>query len=131
MNEKFKKTVVGFTFAFLVCIIVVLSIADNIAIRRADTTIDNLGLELADAQQRLTHSRAEIRDCRNTISECRSSIGRVNNELERQSTELKDIIRNLETVRAEIENMENALDMFYGKYGTDDFDNSFNGGELN
>lgn len=89
MNEKFKKTVVGFAFAFLVCVIVVLSIADNIAIRRADTTIDNLGLELADAQQRLTHSRAEI------------------------------------------ENMENALDMFYGKYGSDDDNNSFNGGELN
>ena len=131
MNENFKKTVVGFAFAFLVCVIVVLSIADNIAIRRADTTIDNLGLELADAQQRLVDSRTEIRDCRNTISECRSSIGRVNNELERQSTELKDIIRNLETVRAEIENMENALDMFYGKYGSDDFDNSSNGGELN
>lgn len=123
MNEKQKKITIVVCFFFLVLFILIQSIADNIAIRRADTTIDTLGYELADAQRRLTENREEIRDCRNTISECRGSIGRVHNELERQSTELKDIIRNLETVREEIENMENSLNLFYDKYGYNDNDN--------
>lgn len=130
MNEKQKKITIVVCFFFLVLFILIQSIADNIAIRRADTTIDTLGYELADTQRRLTDSREEIRDCRNTISECRGSIGRVHNELERQSTELKDIIRNLETVREEVENMENALNLFYDKYGYNDNDNNNNGGEV-
>ena len=110
-------------FFFLVLFILIQSIADNITIRRADTTIDNLRHELTDTQTRLADSRTEIRDCRNTISECRGTVRRVNNELERQSGEIKDIIRNLETVRAEIENMENSLNLFYDKYGYNDNDN--------
>ena len=130
MNEKQKKITIVVCFFFLVLFILIQSIADNIAIRRADTTIDTLGYELADAQRRLTDSTEEIRGCRNTISECRGSIGRVHNELERQSTELKDIIRNLETVREEVKNMENALADFYGKYGYNDEYNNNNGSEV-
>lgn len=123
MNEKQKKITIVVCFFFLVLFILIQSIADNIAIRRADTTIDNLRHELTDTQTRLADSRTEIRDCRNTISECRGTVRRVNNELERQSGEIKDIIRNLETVRAEIENMENSLNLFYDKYGYNDNDN--------
>lgn len=130
MNEKQKKITIVVCFFFLVLFILIQSIADNIAIRRADTTIDTLGYELADAQRRLTDSTEEIRDCRNTISECRGAVGRVHNELERQSTELKDIIRNLETVREEVENMENALADFYGKYSYNDEYNYNNGSEV-
>lgn len=130
MNEKQKKITIVVCFFFLVLFILIQSIADNIAIRRADTTIDTLGYELADAQRRLTNSTEEIRDCRNTISECRGAVGRVHNELERQSTELKDIIRNLETVREEVENMENALADFYGKYSYNDEYNNNNGSEV-
>ena len=123
MNEKQKKITIVVCFFFLVLFILIQSIADNITIRRADTTIDTLGYELADTQRRLTDSRKEIRDCRNTISECRGTVRRVNNELERQSGEIKDIIRNLETVRKEVENMENSLNLFYDKYGYNDNDN--------
>lgn len=123
MNEKQKKITIVVCFFFLVLFILIQSIADNITIRRADTTIDNLRHELTDTQTRLADSRTEIRDCRNTISECRGTVRRVNNELERQSGEIKDIIRNLETVRAEIENMENSLNLFYDKYGYNDNDN--------
>ena len=130
MNEKQKKITIVLCFFFLVLFILIQSIADNIAIRRADTTIDTLGYELADAQRRLTDSTEEIRDCRNTISECRGAVGRVHNELERQSTELKDIIRNLETVREEVKNMENALADFYGKYSYNDEYNNNNGSEV-
>lgn len=123
MNEKQKKITIVLCFFFLVLFILIQSIADNITIRRADTTIDTLRHELTDTQTRLADSRAEIRDCRNTISECRGTVRRVNNELERQSGEIKDIIRNLETVREEVENMENALNLFYDKYGYNDNDN--------
>lgn len=123
MNEKQKKITIVVCFFFLVLFILIQSIADNIAIRRADTTIDTLRHELTDTQTRLADSRAEIRDCRNTISECRGTVRRVNNELERQSGEIKDIIRNLETVREEVENMENSLNLFYDKYGYNDNDN--------
>ena len=117
MNEKQKKISIGIVFILLVGVIFTQSIVDNIALRRANTALDTLGADLADAQQRLVASRTEIREGRATIIECRDSIRRVNDGLERQSTELKDIIENLRQVRAEVENMENALDKFYNKYG--------------
>ena len=117
MNEKLKKTIVSIIFLLLVVCIVIQSVVDNNAIRRADTTIDTLGTELADAQSRIGRYREEIGGCRATVDECRGSIRRINNGLERQSSELKDIIDNLKTVRAEVENMENALNQFYDKYG--------------
>lgn len=124
MNEKFKKNVVVFSFLFLIGCIVVQSIVDNRAIRRADNAVDTLGEQLADAQARLVGCTTEIRESRATIDECRSSVRRVTDGLERQSTELKDIIENLKTVRAEVENMENALNLFYDKYGNNDSNNS-------
>ena len=129
MNEKSKKIIVSIVFLLLVLCILIQSIVDNIAIRRANTALDTLGTELADAQSSLAASRTEIREGRATIIECRSAVRRVNDGLERQSTELKDIIENLRTVRTEIENMENALNKFYDKYGdsVDDFNNT--GGE--
>ena len=124
MNEKFKKNVVVFSFLFLIGCIVIQSIVDNRAVRRADNAVDTLGEQLADAQARLVGYTTEIRESRATIDECRSSVRRVTDGLDRQSTELKDIIENLKTVRAEVENMENALNMFYDKYGDNDSDNS-------
>lgn len=123
MNEKFKKNVVVFSFLFLIGCIVVQSIVDNHAIRRADNAVDTLGEQLADAQARLVGYTTEIRESRATIDECRSSVRRVTDGLDRQSTELKDIIENLKTVRAEVENMENALTLFYDKYGDNNSDN--------
>ena len=130
MNEGFKKSVIGFAFVFLVLVIVVLSICDNLALRRADTTIDTLTEQLDDAQRRITESRAELSEGRRTIDECRRSVGQIANGLERQSTELGSIIENLRTVRAEVENMENALDKFYDKYGNNDDNNYNNGSEV-
>ena len=124
MNEKFKKNVVVFSFLFLIGCIVVQSIVDNRAVRRADNAVDALGEQLADAQARLVGYTTEIRESRATIDECRSSVRRVTDGLDRQSTELKDIIENLKTVRAEVENMENALAVFYDKYGDNDSNNS-------
>lgn len=124
MNEKFKKNVVVFSFLFLIGCIVVQSIVDNRAVRRADNAVDALGEQLADAQARLVGYTTEIRESRATIDECRSSVRRVTDGLDRQSTELKDIIENLKTVRAEVENMENALALFYDKYGNNDSNNS-------
>lgn len=120
MNEKFKKNVIVFSFLFLIGCIVIQSIVDNRAVRRADNAVDTLGKQLADAQARLVGYTTEIRESRATIDECRSSVRRVTDGLDRQSTELKDIIENLKTVRAEVENMENALNLFYDKYGDND-----------
>ena len=122
MNEKFKKTVIGCAFAFLVCVIAVQSVAHNIAVRRADTAIDTLTEQLTDAQCRLTLYRAEIKAGRDTIAECSGSVGRIADGLESQSGELSDIIGNLKQVRTEIEKMENAFNMFYDKYGSDNND---------
>lgn len=124
MNEKFKKNVVVFSFLFLIGCIVVQSIVDNRAVRRADNAVDALGEQLADAQARLVGCTTEIRESRATIDECRSSVRRVTDGLDRQSTELKDIIENLKTVRAEVKNMENALALFYDKYGNNDSNDS-------
>ena len=122
MNEKQKKITIVLCFFFLVLFILIQSIADNIAIRRADTTIDSLTQQLDDTQRRLTDCRTEIAAGRDTIVECRSSIRRVNSGLEQESTRVSDIIENLKRVRTEIENMENAIDYFYNKYG-DNIDN--------
>ena len=130
MNEKLKRIGIIGTFLFLIALLIVQSITDHIAVRRADTTIDILTNELNDATRRLEGNREEIRDCRDTIAECRNGVRQVNNGLERETERVSDIIENLKTVRAEIKNMENALDKFYGKYGSDDLDNYNNGSEV-
>ena len=67
MNEKFKKNVVVFSFLFLIGCIVIQSIVDNRAVRRADNAVDTLGEQLADAQARLVGYTTEIRESRATI----------------------------------------------------------------
>lgn len=122
MNEKNSRKVIIVVYLLLVAIVVVQSIVYSTAIRRADTTIDSLTQQLDDTQRRLTDCRTEIAAGRNTIVECRSSIRRVNSGLEQESTRVSDIIEDLKRVRTEIENMENAIDYFYNKYG-DNIDN--------
>lgn len=127
MNEKqFKKIGIIGCFLVLVFLLIFQSITDNITVRRANTTIDNLTRELTDAQERLTDCRAEVRAGRTTINDCRNAIRRVNNGLEYDTARVSDIIDNLKQVRNEIEIMENALNKFYDNYGSvgDDTDNT-------
>lgn len=130
MNEKYKKIIIGIAFATLSLCILIQSVADNITIRRADTTIDTLERELRDTQNRLADCKAEVRDGRAAITDCRESVERIADSLDRQSGELTDIIENLKQVRAEIEVMENTLNIFYGKYNDSDYDFNNTGGEL-
>lgn len=130
MNDKTKKNVIGIVFMALVFCIFAQSIADNIAIRRADTTIDSLERELRDAQSRLADCRAEIRESRTTITDCRQSVERIADNLDRQSGELADIIENLKQVRNEIEVMEKTINNFYDKHGNINNDYNNTGGEL-
>ena len=130
MNEKLKRAGIIGTFLLLVALLVVQSITDHKTVRRADTTIDLLTRQLDDATKRLDDNREEIRDCRNTIAECRSGVRQVNNGLERETERVSDIIGKLKIVREEIENMENALNKFYDKYGSDDDYNYNNGSEV-
>ena len=129
MNEKYKKIGVGICFFILVLGIVIQSITCNYSLRRADNTINTLTTELADTQRRLREYRAEVSDSRRTITECHDGIGRVREGLDRQSGTVTDIIKNLKTVRAEVENMENTLNLFYGKYGYND-NNTYSKGEV-
>ena len=117
MNEKQKKNIIIICFLVLVACFFIQSIAYNQSLGRANTTIDNLTEQLGDAQCRLVESRTEIRVCRDTIDDCRCSVRQIADGIERQSTDLKGIIENLKQVRAEVENMENALNMFYDNYG--------------
>lgn len=117
MNEKQKKNIIIICFLVLVACFFIQSIAYNHSLGRANTTIDNLTEQLGDAQCRLVESRTEIRVCRDTIDDCRCSVRQIADGIERQSTDLKGIIENLKQVRAEVENMENALNMFYDNYG--------------
>lgn len=130
MNEKHKKIIIGIAFAALFLCILVQSIADNITIRRADTTIDTLERELRDTQNRLADCKTEVRESRAAITDCRQSVERIADSLDRQSGELADIIENLKQVRAEIEVMENTINIFYDKHGNSDNDNNNTGGEL-
>lgn len=124
MNEKTKKIVIGIVFVFLVLCILVQSIADNIIIRRANTTIDNLTTELGTVRNSLTECRTEITDSRRAITECYNGIGKVREGLGQQSGTIPDIIKNLKQVRTEIESMENTLNKFYDKYGSDNNSNN-------
>ena len=131
MNEKqFKKAGVICGFIFLVLLLVVQSITDNITVRRADIKIDNLERQLFEATERTAQCTRELEDSRGTIRQCYNAVGRIADDFGRQSEELSDIIDKLNLVRKEVENMENALDFFYVKYGlnNDALDN--NGGKI-
>lgn len=129
MNEKNYRKIIGVLFLVLVSIIIVQSIVYNTALRRADITIGSLNRELSEARARVSECSRELEDCTGTISQCHDAVGRIADNFRDDRAELQDIIGNLRTVREEIENMENALNFFYDKYGY--IDNSFsnNGSE--
>lgn len=131
MNEKqFKKISVSLCLLMFVAIIFAQSVIDNRAIRRADTEIDTLERELADARRRVEECGRQLEDSTRTIEQCYNSVGRIADTVSDQSTQLQSIIANLRTVREEVKNMENALNFFYIKYGIA-FGNTDNtGGEL-
>ena len=131
MNEKqFKKISVSLCLLMFVAIIFAQSVIDNRAIRRADTQIDTLERELADARRRVEECGRQLEDSTRTIEQCYNSVGRIADTVSDQSTQLQSIIANLRTVREEVKNMENTLNFFYIKYGIA-FDNTDNqGGEL-
>lgn len=130
MDEKEKKITVSLCLFMFLAIIFAQSIIDNNSLRRADIEIDDLKRQLVDAGNRIKESSRELEDSRRTIEQCNNSVGRIADNIGEQSTELQSIIANLRTVREEIENMENALDFFYYKYGYNDNDYNNNGGEL-
>lgn len=131
MNEKqFKKAGVIGCFILLVAIIVIQSIIDNAAIRRADNKVNELERALFTATERAAQCERELEDSRGTIRLCYNSVERLADDFTRQSDELSDIIGKLKLVREEVEGMEKSLYFFYVKYGlnNDALDN--NGGEL-
>ena len=125
MIDKQKYNIIIMCFVVIVAFFFIQSIAYNYSLGRANTTIDNLTEQLGDAQSRLAESRTEIRVCRDTIDDCRCSVRQIADGIERQSTDLTGIIENLKQVRAEVEKMENALDMFYDNYGSIDNNDDF------
>lgn len=129
MNEKNKKIIIGIIFILLVLCILAQSIIDNRAVRRADTEIDNLKRELADARVRAEQCSREVEDSRRTVEQCYNSVGRIASTVREQSTELSGIIENLRTIRAEVETMENSLSFLRIKYGYYVDSDSDNGGE--
>lgn len=129
MNEEWKKSVF-ISCVFFIAVLCLQSVVDGAAIRRANTTIDDLKRELDNAERRVGNVTRELEDSRTTIRGCYNSVGRIADNLAEQSTELSEIIANLRTVREEIKTMENNLDFFYIKYGYNN--NNFNntGGEV-
>lgn len=122
MNEKKYRFIISAVIILFVTVIVIQSVTDGAAIRRADTQIDTLERQLSDATRRVEESRRELEDCRGTIRQCYTSVERIAYDIGRQSEELSDIIGKLKVVRTEVENMENALCFFYVKYGYNDND---------
>jgi len=127
MNEKKYRFIISAVIVLFVTVLVIQSVTDGAAIRRADTQIDALERQLSDATRRVEESRRELEDCRGTVRQCYTSVGRIANDIGRQSEELSDIIGKLKVIRTEIENMENALSFFYIKYGYNDNDYYCNG----
>ena len=123
MNEKQKKIIVVLCLFMFLAMLLAQSIVCNREIRRADIQIDTLERELASSRERVANTQRELEDSRNTIKQCYNSVERIADNAREQSAELSDIIRELTTVREEVEVMENALNFFYIKYRLND--NSF------
>lgn len=130
MNEKGYKGIVIGTILCFVVLLFVQSIVDGAAFRRADTQIDALERELFDARNRVENCTRELEDCRGTVDQCYNSVGRIADNLADDRTELSGIIEDLKQIRTEVENMENALNFFYIKYGYLDDYNYNNGGTV-
>lgn len=158
MYEKYKKVIITGAFLGLLFILVMQSIADNYALRRADTTADSLRRELqeerervAECQRAVSESEQRLEDCQNRLSDCErelsdsqsrladseqtlgkcyTSITAITREVGADRTELQSIISCLRTVRKEVEVMENALDNFYNKYADNDISTDNKGGDV-
>ena len=130
MNEKECRIIVIITILFFLAVVFIQSIAYNQSARRTDTQIDGLTQQLDDARARVENCTRELNDCRGTFEKCYNSVGRIADSLNGQSEELSGIIENLKTVREEVENMENALNFFYIKYGYPDDDFNSDGGTV-
>ena len=76
--------------------------------------------ELINARKERGFTQRELEDSRNTIKQCYNSVERIADNTREQSAELSDIIRELTTIREEVEVMENALNFFYIKYRLND-----------
>ena len=126
MNEKQKKIIIVECMLLFIALLVAQSIVCNREIRRADIQIDTLERELATSRERVANTQRELEDSRNTIRQCYNSVERIADNAREQSEELSDIIRELTTVREEVEVMENALNFFYIKHSLNDnaFDDS-------
>lgn len=117
MNEKQKKITVSICFLCLVLCIVLQSVVSKCSSARTDRQIDALERELVGAREELARVGAELTDSRRTIGECRESVADITAELGNDNKELRGIIGQLEKIREEVEDMEDALRSFYGKYG--------------
>lgn len=129
MNEEWKKSVF-IASIFFIAVLCLQSALDSRLVRRANTQIDDLKRELANAETRIGDVTRELEDGRNTIRNCYSSVERIKDNLAEQSTELSEIIANLRTVREEVKTMENSLSFFYIKYGRYNDSLNNNGGEV-
>lgn len=116
MNEKQKKIIVVLCMLLFIALLLAQSIICNGEIRRADIQIDTLERELATSRERVANTQRELEDSRNTIRQCYNSVERIADNTREQSAELSDIIRELTTIREEVEVMENALNFFYIKH---------------
>lgn len=117
MNEKQKKIGVILCLFVFLAMLLTQSIVCNREIERTDIQIDALERELASSRERVANTQRELEDSRSTIKQCYNSVERIADNAREQSAELSDIIRELTTVREEVEVMENALNFFYIKYG--------------
>ncbi len=120
MNEKQKKIIVVLCMLLFIALLLAQSIVCNREIRRADIQIDTLERELVTSRERVADTQRELEDSRNTIRQCHNSVERIANNTREQSAELSDIIRELTTIREEVEVMENALNFFYIKHSLND-----------
>lgn len=120
MNEKQKKIIIVECMLLFIAMLVTQSIVCNGEIRRADIQIDTLERELATSRERVANTQRELEDSRNTIRQCYNSVERIAENTREQSAELSDIIRELTSIREEIEVMENTLNFFYIKYRLND-----------
>lgn len=120
MNEKQKKIIVVLCMFMFLAMLLAQSIVCNGEIRRADIQIDTLERELATSRERVANTQRELEDSRNTIRQCHNSVERIAENTREQSAELSDIIRELTSIREEVEVMENTLNFFYIKHSFND-----------
>lgn len=124
-DEKNQKIIfIGVIISLVLCLFLQ-SITSHHAVRRADTQIDCLERELDNARERIRECTTELVECRATVGECSDTVGRIAERLNGDADTLQSVITNLRLVRKEVEEMENALNNFYDKYGRIGYDYSY------